>query len=143
MWYRVGADIVVLVHFLWVVFMVGGGLLTVWAVFTAWLGRGRKAESARRFFGWRVFRTAHVCGILYAGVLAAMGKYCPLSHMENYLRTRAGDGVTYPGSFIVYYVEKIVYPHVEPMMIVIPTLLLAVFVIIVYIARPPRRFRRK
>lgn len=121
--------------------MFGGGLLTVWAVITAWLGRSRKAEFARRFFGWRVFRTAHVCGILYAGVLAAMGKFCPLSHMENYLRSRAGE-VTYPGSFIVYYVEKIVYPHVEPIMIVIPTVLLSLFVIIVYVVRP-KRFGQK
>lgn len=136
MWYRAGADLVVLIHFLWVVFMAVGGVATVWAVLAVWLGKGKSAEKARRFFGWRVFRTVHVCGIVYAGALSAMGKYCPLTYLENYLRRASGAGSEYPGSFIVHYVEKVLYPHVEPGAIVVLTVLLAVVTVIVYFVRP-------
>ena len=141
MWYRIGADLVVVVHFLWVVFMTLGGVATLLAVLTIWFGPNKVKIVSCRFLGWKIFRTVHLCGIVYAGILAAMGKYCPLTYLENHLRSAAGTN-EYPGSFIVYYVEKIVYPHVEPMMIIVPTVLMAVLVIVAYFVYPSQRFDR-
>jgi hypothetical protein len=48
----------------------------------------------------------------------------------------------YPGSFIVHYVEKLVYPEVNPLIIQIPTIIIAAFTVVVFIIRPPAKIKR-
>ena len=93
----------------------------------------------RGFFDWWLFRTIHLCDIAYVGLLAVLRHYCPLTIMENALRAKYDPELTYPGSFIVHYIEKLVYPDVNPLVILIPTIFIAVFSIVVFIIRPPER----
>jgi hypothetical protein len=54
---------------------------------------------------WRVFQLSLMAATLV--IWPAWGG-CPLTTLENMMRRRAGEAV-YPGGFVVFYLEKIVY----------------------------------
>ena len=127
MLYKIFADLIVVMHFLWILFMLSGFFLTLKGFFNL------------KFFDRWLFRTLHLCGILYVGLLALLREYCPLTILENSLRARYNPELTYPGSFIVYYIEKLVYPDVNALIILIPTIFIALVTIVVYIIKPPAK----
>ncbi|GAB4388679.1 MAG: hypothetical protein Kow0025_09400 [Thermodesulfovibrionales bacterium] len=86
--YRALADAVVLVHFLWIVFLVLGG---IW---------GRRSRPVRAF---------HISGLALAVLVQASGWYCPLTYLEVYLREKGDPSGAYEGSFIARYAEDLVY----------------------------------
>ena len=88
MWYRVGADLVVVIHLLFICFVVGGAFLT-----------------------WRWPRVvwAHVPAVIYGALVEFAGFTCPLTIVENDLRRRAGEA-GYSGGFIDHYLIKVIYP---------------------------------
>ena len=128
--YNVIADIIVILHFIWIMFMIIGFIFTVCGFL--W----------KKFFEWALFRTVHLCGIVYVTLLALLGEYCPLTIFENALRTSYDPTLTYPGSFISHYIEHLVYPDVHPLYIIIPTIGIAVFTLIMYIIKPPSMIRK-
>jgi len=130
MLYKVFADLIVVIHFAWILFMLVGFLLTLCGFF--W----------KKFFDWWLFRALHLCGIAYVGLLAVLRQYCPLTILENTLRAGYNPELTYPGSFVVHYIERLVYPDVVPLAILIPTIFIAVFTIVVFIIKPPTKIRR-
>jgi len=125
--YRIFADSVIVVHFLFILFMLLGFLLTLYAVLFR-----------EKFFDRWVFRSLHLLGIFYVASLSILGKYCPLTILENELRSRYAMSSVYSGSFIVHYLEKLVYPDVNPLVIQIPTVFIAIFTIMVFIIKPPK-----
>lgn len=54
----------------------------------------------------------HLCSLAFSFLLQLKGWICPLTHLEQYLRDRAGGG--YTGPFIQHYVEELVYLPVSP-----------------------------
>ena len=131
--YKIFADIILMVHLFWIVFMLIGFVLTFCTVF---LSKNKK------FLDRWVFRTLHLLGIFYVGSLNVLDKYCPVTIFENYLRMKYSQTSVYPDSFfIVYYIEKLVYPDVNPLIIQIPTLFIAVFTLIVFVVRPSSIYR--
>lgn len=86
--YQALADIVVIVHFVFIVFVVGGGLLVLRWPRIAWL---------------------HLPAALWGALVELMQWPCPLTPLENYLRERAG-GVAYEGDFIMRYLPPLIYP---------------------------------
>jgi hypothetical protein len=88
MLFQAVADLVVLVHLAFIVFVVLGGVL------------------ARR---WRWIPWVHVPFLLWSALLEFCGWMCPLTPLENWLR-RAGGASAYTGSFVEQYVLPIVYP---------------------------------
>jgi len=122
--------------------MLLGFILTLCGFFSIYILR-TSAERWKRFFDKRLFRTLHLLGIVYVSLLAIMGKYCPLTIWENNLRLKYDPSLTYPGSFIIFYTEKLVYPDINPLIILIPTIFIAVFSVIVFIIRPPKRIFRQ
>lgn len=129
--YRVIADLLMVTHFAWIIFMIWGFVLTIRGFF-------RPA-----FFDRWLFRTTHLSGILLVAVIESLGKYCPLTIWENSLRTHYDPSTDYPGSFIVGHIENIVYPNVGPLILTIPTIGLALMTLVVFVLRPPAKFRRK
>jgi len=111
--------------------MLLGFLLTLYAVLFR-----------EKFFDRWVFRSLHLLGIFYVASLSILGKYCPLTILENELRSRYAMSSVYSGSFIVHYLEKLVYPDVNPLVIQIPTVFIAVFTIVVFIVKPPKIKKR-
>ncbi len=60
------------------------------------------------------------------------GWYCPLTDLEIWLKSKYGPSVTYKGSFIVHYVEKIVYIELAPWIIFLLTVVLIAISALVY-----------
>lgn len=88
MLYRLLADLVVVVHFGFVLFVVLGGLLALRWPRAAWL---------------------HLPAALWgAGIEFAAG-ICPLTPLENHLR-RLGGEAGYSGGFVEHYVLPVLYP---------------------------------
>ena len=92
MLYRIGADLVLLAHFIFAAFAVFGGLLAFHNSAWPWL---------------------HIPVVLWSSVVNLMSWTCPLTPLENALRIRAGR-VGYSGGFIQHYIGRAVYPRGMP-----------------------------
>ena len=88
MLYQAGADAVVVVHLLFIGFVVGG-------VFLAWR--------------WPRIIWAHIPAVVYGALVEFAGFTCPLTLLENDLRHHAGQA-GYRGGFITHYLVPVVYP---------------------------------
>jgi hypothetical protein len=88
MFFRVAADLVLLAHLAFVLFVVFGGLLALrwWRV--AWI---------------------HIPVALYGATIEFVGFVCPLTPLENSLRLRGGEA-GYQGGFIDHYITATIYP---------------------------------
>jgi len=88
MLYRLLADLVVVVHLAFIVFVAGGALL-------AWR--------------WPWLLWLHAPSLSWAVASITVGLDCPLTPLEKFLRELAGDE-GYSGGFVDRYVEGVVYP---------------------------------
>jgi hypothetical protein len=82
------ADFVVIVHLGFVLFVVLGGLLVLRWPRAAW---------------------AHLPAAAWGALIEFGGWICPLTPLENWLRTRAGE-VAYSGGFVEQYILPAIYP---------------------------------
>lgn len=112
--YKVTADLVVVVHFLWIVFLFLGG---IW---------GRRNSFIKIF---------HLSGIGFAIFIQIFGLFCPLTYIEVWLRSKHDPQLAYSGSFIIYYLEKLIYIEVPGYLIFIFTIALFVFNIWLYLKK--------
>jgi hypothetical protein len=88
MFYGIIADIVVLIHLMFAIFAALGGLFIIW---------------------WRWVIGLHVPAFLWAVWIEIAGGICPLTHLENWLRIKAGQG-GYEGDFVATYLLPLLYP---------------------------------
>lgn len=124
MLYKLTADIVVLIHFLWILFLIFGWLLGV---------------------RYRAIRIFHIVGLGFAFMIQIFGWYCPLTYLEVWLRQQHDLSLSYVGSFIIHYIEKLVYIELSPTIILVLTTILCVFNVYIYMTRskknrPPSLF---
>lgn len=103
MLYRILADLVVFLHFLWILFLIFGIFLGI---------------------RYRLIRIAHISGLAFAVIIQVFGWYCPLTDLEVWLRSKYDPNLFYTGSFIVHYIEKIVYVDVSRGLIFVSSVLL-------------------
>jgi len=129
--YRLLADILLVIHLAWIVFMLWGFVLTV------------RAFWRPSFYDRWLFRSLHLGGIVFVGIWELMGKYCPLTIWEYDLRRLHDPSVEYPGSFIVDLLERLVYPDVDPMIVAVPTMAIALFTLVLFAVKPPSKYRRR
>jgi hypothetical protein len=102
----------VLVHFLWILFILSGIIFALKRSKLAWV---------------------HLGGLLFSLVLNLFGWYCPLTHLENYLHSLHPGHLTYDGSFIAHYLEQIVYPELPEKIIRIGGILFVILNAVVYL----------
>lgn len=88
MWYRLGADLVLLFHLAFVLFVLAGGLLVLKWPRLAWL---------------------HLPAVAWSAVIEFTGWICPLTPLENVLRALAG-AATYDSDFIEHHILPLLYP---------------------------------
>jgi hypothetical protein len=112
--YKILADAVVLIHFLWIVFLFLGAL---------W---GRKS---------RIVKIFHLSGLAFAFIIQIFDWYCPLTHLEFWLRSKHAPDLAYAGSFIIYYVERIVYMEISQTIVLLFTILLCGFNALFYLKK--------
>jgi len=110
--YRVLADLTVLVHFLWILFILSGVIFALKRSKIAWV---------------------HLGGLLFSLVLNLFGWYCPLTYLENYLHSLHPGYLTYGGSFIAHYMEQIVYPELPEKIIRIGGILFVCLNVVIYL----------
>jgi len=109
--YRVLADFIVVVHFIWILFIIFG------VVFA--------------FFRFKI-ALLHLAGLVFSLLLNLMGWYCPLTYLENYLYSLHGYKSTDTGSFLLKVLEPLVYPNLPEYYIRIGEILFVCLYIIVY-----------
>ena len=83
------ADVVVVLHFAFLLFVALGGFL-------AWR------------WPWVIW--IHVPAVAWALGLVAIGYDCPLTPLEEWFRRRAGEQVA-EGGFVDRYIEDVIYPE--------------------------------
>jgi len=86
--YTFFADLLVLLHFLFIVFVVAGGLLVL---------------------RWRGIAYCHIPAAVWGVLVEFQGWVCPLTPLEIHLRNLAGER-SYSGDFIEHYVLAAMYP---------------------------------
>jgi hypothetical protein len=104
---QLAADAVLLMHALFVVFVVSGLILILVGGALGWA-----------WVRLRWFRMAHLAAIGVVVVQSWLGAICPLTTFEMALRTRAGES-GYPGSFIAHWVEAALYFQAPPWVFVV------------------------
>lgn len=82
------AELLVLVHFAFILFVLFGGLLLLKWPRLAWL---------------------HLPAVIWGVVVEAMGWICPLTPLEIRFRLQAGQE-GYSGDFLAHYLMPIIYP---------------------------------
>ncbi|MGB9428499.1 MAG: DUF2784 domain-containing protein [Gammaproteobacteria bacterium] len=88
MYFLMLSDLVVVIHFAFVIFVVVGGLLLL------------------RWW-WVVF--LHLPAIVWGALVEFTHWICPLTYLEDWLRQRAGLAA-YRGDFVTHYLLPILYP---------------------------------
>ncbi len=88
MLYAVLADLVVLVHLAFVLFVIGGGLLVLRWPRAAWF---------------------HLPAAAWGAIVEFTGWICPLTPVENWLRVRGGE-TGYEQDFLSHYLLPLLYP---------------------------------
>lgn len=86
--YRLLADAVVLVHGLFILFVIAGGLLALRWPRLAWL---------------------HLPAAAWGALVELRHWICPLTPLENHLRRAAGEA-GYAGGFVEQYLIPLIYP---------------------------------
>ena len=102
MLYLLAADALLILHLLLVAFIVIGLLLIFLGKFRGWFWIRNP---------W--FRLTHVTAISVVTIESWFEIICPLTILENALRSRAG-GAAYSGSFISHSLETILYYRAPP-----------------------------
>ncbi len=88
MLYHALADLVLVAHLAFIVFVVAGGLLAL---------------------RWHWAPLVHLPAALWGVFIELSGGICPLTPLENYL-LRAGGASGYSGGFIEHHLVPIIYP---------------------------------
>ena len=88
MLYRVAADLLLLIHLAFIIFVIAGGFAV---------------------FRWRWMVWLHIPAAAWATLIEFWGWICPLTPWENSLRKLAGQE-GYTGGFIEHYILPLVYP---------------------------------
>lgn len=90
--YRILADIILIIHFGFLLFTVFGGFLVI---------------------RWKRLWKIHLPTVIWGFLLQYFLWNCPLTGLEKYLRLQANETV-YSGSFIEHYVTALLYPAISP-----------------------------
>jgi hypothetical protein len=119
MLYEIAAELVICFHLVWIGFLIFGAML---AYKRPWL------------------RALHLAGLAFSITMQGCRWYCPLTYVEQWLRSHQHPDVAYTGSFIAHYAERLVYLRVSPSLILGLTLVICAGTAYIYIAwRPPAR----
>jgi hypothetical protein len=120
------ADIILIIHFLFVLFVVG-------SVPLIWIG----ARLGWRFVRNMRFRLAHVGAIVFVSMESMAGMVCPLTLLEDLLRQSPTDT-----SFVQRWLHRILFYDVPEGVLTVLYLTFAILVAITFKLVPPSRYSR-
>ncbi len=128
--YQILADTVLTIHAVIVLFVVGGLALIIAGNLRGWVWVNNL---------W--FRLAHVIAIAIVVLQAWLGVLCPLTTLEVWLRSQAGEA-GYSGSFVQYWLQELLYYQAPAWVFILAYTLFGLLVVLTWWYCPPR-FRRK
>ncbi|WP_300452492.1 DUF2784 domain-containing protein [Accumulibacter sp.] len=129
--YQLLADVVLVIHFGVVLFVVGGLVVVVAGNWRHW----------RWVNEWR-FRLAHLAAIAFVVVQTWFGQSCPLTSLESWLRGQAGI-TAYRASFIEHWIQKLIYHEAPLWVFTAAYTVFAGLVLLAWWRFPPRRGRSR
>ena len=128
--YQLLADLVLMLHFSIVAFVVGGLVLVVIGNFRSW-----------HWVNALWFRLAHLGAIAVVVAEVWLGITCPLTTLEMGLRAQA-RATTYSGSFIEHWFQRMLYYDVPSWVFVVGYSLFGLLVVATWLRFPPTSKRR-
>lgn len=120
---RAFADLILIVHFAFVLFVVGG-------LPAIWLGAARGWRWVRNFR----FRAAHLAAISFVALEALLGMACPLTVWEDALR-----GTLTEAGFVARWLRRLLYYSFPDWVFACAYLLFAAVVAATWWRVPPQR----
>jgi hypothetical protein len=124
--YRLAADLLLFIHSLFVFFIIAGFLAVNAGIIL-------KKDWVRSFR----FRFLHLVSISYVVAETWLGKLCPLTDLENWLRIKSGGGA-YGRTFVSYWLDKLIYYDFDIMVFQAVYTLFGILVLLQWIICPPR-----
>ena len=88
--YQIAATIVIVIHFLWIAFVILG-----FPVFL-WLNNAR----------WRLI---HLAAMIWMILMQVSHSICPLTYLEAWLKSEGRGAEVYSGKFIIETIERVIY----------------------------------
>jgi hypothetical protein len=128
--YAVLAEIVLVLHFAFVLFVVAGLLVTWIGYFARW-----------RFVRNPWFRTAHLVAMGVVVAESVFGIICPLTNWEAALRLRAGEDPAYAGSFIQHWVHRVMFFEISEQTFTFVYIAFFALIVLSFVVVRPRPFR--
>lgn len=131
--YRVLADLIVVVHFAYILFVVVGMLLILIGIALRW-------RWVRGFW----FRMLHFAAIALVVAESLGGVVCPLTQWEYDLRVETGDAYLdaesgEPASFVGRWVHRLMFFEAPEWVLTVGYCLFGAAVLLTLILAPPRR----
>ena len=114
MTWKLAADAVLLIHFLWILFILFGALIGRFVAWVKWL---------------------HLGALLFSLCLQLFGWVCPLTRLEVWFSRKHDPSLGYAGDFLAHYVEQLVYVRLPPAAILAATVFVAALSIWAYWGR--------
>jgi hypothetical protein len=90
MYYQIAADIVIVIHFLWIAFVILGFPVLLWL------------NNAR----WRLI---HLAAVIWMILMQVSRSICPLTYLEAWLKSEGRGADVYSGKFIIETIERLIY----------------------------------
>jgi len=88
--YVIAADIVLVVHFLWIAFVILGFPVFLWINSTRW-------------------RLIHLAAMIAMVLMQVTRSICPLTYLEAWLKSEGRGAEVYSGKFIIETIERLIY----------------------------------
>jgi hypothetical protein len=130
-WYRLAADLVLIVHTSFIAFVIFGLVVVLvgW-----WLGWSWVRNA------W--FRAAHLLAIGYVIWEAWTGRACPLTEWENALRIKGGQEPYGQAGCIAHWLHRVIFFDAEPWVFTTCYTLFGLLVLATFVLAPLRLRRR-
>lgn len=90
MGYKIAADLLVFIHFMWILFIILGFPLFLYLKLAKW-------------------RLVHLAALIITIIMQVTRTICPLTYLEAYLKSKGLSHSVYPGSFIIEAIEELIY----------------------------------
>ena len=90
MFYKIAADVVILIHFLWLGFVILGFPVAL-------------------YFNSAKWRLIHLAAVILMILMQVTRTICPLTYLEAWLKSGGNTKDLYPGAFIAEWMERLIY----------------------------------
>ena len=121
------ADVVLAIHFAFVIFVIGGFVVI-------WIGRSCHWSFVHNFW----FRIAHLLAMGFVALQVIANVSCPLTILEQRLRERAGQPV-YEESCIEHWLGRILFYDFDAWVFIVTYIGFFLLIVLTFWKVPPRR----